>query len=226
MASNLTPLDTSKTVRHPGQRGLEVWEAFSADGQYAYIRFEDEGTTWQVKYLPTGFLFPDFFGSLGAARKWTASDDAKARVLALTAPVESAGFHKVSGLSILKSTGMSIADAPSGEEVTQRIMTTDYPIAMADAARAVQQFVDDMRTLATAQGETQESVSALVYRLGTLTTGAGMMADTVRRAAEYQTQQIKDRLAGDTEQDCDYCGPGRPCRCEADSTDPIENIYD
>lgn len=59
----LTPLDTGKTVRRAtfrrysrpehGARG-ETWEAYSADGRYAYLRQDEPGTPWAVRCLLSG----------------------------------------------------------------------------------------------------------------------------------------------------------------------------
>lgn len=70
----LTPLDPAKTERHRTFRGrLQTWEATSADGRWCYVREETAGTVWRVVDLSAGrHEHPDVFGTLGAARAWTA----------------------------------------------------------------------------------------------------------------------------------------------------------
>jgi hypothetical protein len=51
---------------------LEVWEATSADGRWRYVREDEPGTPWCVVDIAAGHREPDVFGSLGAARAWTA----------------------------------------------------------------------------------------------------------------------------------------------------------
>jgi hypothetical protein len=49
-----TPLDPDRMVRRPNRRGrAELWEAISADGDWAYIREESAGTYWHIEHLPT-----------------------------------------------------------------------------------------------------------------------------------------------------------------------------
>lgn len=70
-ATTMTPLDATKTVRRPGRsHHQEIWEATSADGQWAYARIETSGTPWIARNTTTGA--EDWFGSLSAARRWTA----------------------------------------------------------------------------------------------------------------------------------------------------------
>lgn len=66
VAVNQTQLRTTQTP--------QIWKAESADGCWSYVRTEEPTTPWVVIYLPTGQTTQ--FGSLPAARAWTASPSA------------------------------------------------------------------------------------------------------------------------------------------------------
>jgi hypothetical protein len=70
----LTPLDPAKTERARNLRSqrTQVWEATSADGRWCYQRTEEPGTPWRVTDLTANGIASELFGSLGAARAWTA----------------------------------------------------------------------------------------------------------------------------------------------------------
>jgi hypothetical protein len=73
----MTPLDKTKTVRFLGRSGRrEVWHAVSADRHWTYSREEMPGTPWLV--TRRGEWGEQWFGTLMAARRWTAGFDAKA----------------------------------------------------------------------------------------------------------------------------------------------------
>lgn len=66
----MTRLDSTKTMyeTNPVNARQTISRAFSADGQYAYGKFEDG---WHVMHLPTRHEFADHFTTLPASRRWT-----------------------------------------------------------------------------------------------------------------------------------------------------------
>lgn len=70
----LTPLDKNKTERAANIRTgcVQTWAATSKDGRWCYVRTEERGTPWRVTDLTTHQDTNELFGSLGAARAWTA----------------------------------------------------------------------------------------------------------------------------------------------------------
>lgn len=59
-----------------GRTRRECWGAKSTDGVWQYERMEDEGTTWYVTHLPTGYCGDTPYGTLASARRATRSGTA------------------------------------------------------------------------------------------------------------------------------------------------------
>lgn len=53
------------------------WYRETADGQWAFERLEDSGTTWVVTYLATKTVVCDYLGSLRQCRAYVGSGEAK-----------------------------------------------------------------------------------------------------------------------------------------------------
>lgn len=64
-----------------GRTRRECWSATSADGTWLYERMEDEGTSWYVTYLPTGYCGDTPYGTLTSARRATHSGTALQRMI-------------------------------------------------------------------------------------------------------------------------------------------------
>lgn len=79
MKTPMTKLDPARTTRHRNHRTGrdEIWETVSADGRWAYERQEESTTPWVVDDLHAGDESElEWFGTLAAARRWTAQQPA------------------------------------------------------------------------------------------------------------------------------------------------------
>jgi hypothetical protein len=89
----MTPLNKAKTVRRRNLRNgqLQIWEATSADNRWIYGREEMPTTPWIV--TRRGEWGEQWFGTLMAARRWTAEFDAKASRAILPADLTGASVY-------------------------------------------------------------------------------------------------------------------------------------
>ena len=81
---NLTQLDPATIIKYMGRTGRwETWAAASFDGRWSYGREDDTTTPWIVTDRhaqaadPINYR-PEWFGTLRAARRWTATQERKA----------------------------------------------------------------------------------------------------------------------------------------------------
>lgn len=66
---------TSPAHQTPATTGDEIWSAVSTDHRWIYDRTEETTTPWECTYAPTGQTV--VFGTLDAARRWTARDEGR-----------------------------------------------------------------------------------------------------------------------------------------------------
>lgn len=64
-----------------GRTRSECWGAKSTDDMWEYERIEDDGTSWYVTHLPTGYTCDQPYGSLTSARRATHDGTATQRMI-------------------------------------------------------------------------------------------------------------------------------------------------
>jgi len=93
MTAPMTFLDRTRTTRHRSLRTgqLQIWGAVSADHCWVYSREEMPTTPWIV--TKRGEWGEQWFGTLTAARRWTAGFDALADAATRPADIATASVY-------------------------------------------------------------------------------------------------------------------------------------